>query len=106
MATTNVTIRHRPNRIGFLVRPSELKDVERAAEICTLLWGGIRNPIIPVATADDANADDLLKAFQLDVLCPVAETNPWLECGEIGKAALEKIARCIDALAKRAVASR
>jgi len=69
MPTTNITIKHRPNRIGFLVRPGELKDVERAAEV-TLLWGGIRNPIIPVATADDANADKLLKAFQLDVLFP------------------------------------
>jgi hypothetical protein len=75
MPTTNITIKHRPNRIGFLVRPGELNDVERAAEVCTLLWGGIRNPIIPVATADDANADELLKAFQLDVLFPVTETD-------------------------------
>src|SRR5215470_14432618 len=75
MATTNITVKHRPNRIGFLVRPGELKDIERAAEICTLLWGGIRNPIIPVAAADDHNADELLKAFQLDVLFPVAETD-------------------------------
>jgi len=34
MATTNITVKHRPNRIGLLVRPGELKDVERAAEIC------------------------------------------------------------------------
>src|SRR5262249_34734724 len=27
-------------------------------------------------------------------------TNPWLKCGEIGKAALEKIARCIGATGK------
>src|SRR5262249_23009950 len=27
-------------------------------------------------------------------------TNPWLECGEIGKTALEKIARCIGAIGK------
>jgi hypothetical protein len=73
MATTNITVKHRC--IGFLVRPGELKDVERAAEICTLLWGGIRNPIIPVVAADDHNADELLKAFQLDVLFPVAETD-------------------------------
>jgi hypothetical protein len=75
MATTNITVKHRLNRIGFLVRPGELKDVERAAEICTLLWGGVRNPIIPVAAADDANADELLKTFQLDALFPVASTD-------------------------------
>jgi hypothetical protein len=57
-----------------LVRPGELPDLERAAAICTLLWGGIRNPIIPVATKDDANADVLLGNFQVDVLCPVAES--------------------------------
>jgi hypothetical protein len=27
-------------------------------------------------------------------------TNPWLECGEIDKAALEKIARCFGAIGK------
>jgi len=75
MPTTNIIIKHRPNRIGFLVRPGDLKDVERAAEVCTLLWGGIRNPIIPVATADNASADELLKAFQLDVLFPVTEAD-------------------------------
>jgi DNA-directed RNA polymerase subunit RPC12/RpoP len=75
MATTNITVRHRPNRIAFLVRPGELSDLERAASICTLLWGGIRNPIIPVSTKDDANADTLLGNFQVDVLFPVAESD-------------------------------
>ena len=75
MATTNITVRHRPNRIAFLVRPGELSDLERAASICTLLWGGIRNPIIPVSLKDDANADTLLGNFQVDVLFPVAESD-------------------------------
>jgi hypothetical protein len=33
MATTSTTVRHRPNRIGFLVRPGELADLEQAAGI-------------------------------------------------------------------------
>ena len=41
--------------------------------MCSLLWGGIRNPIIPVAAKDDAAADEFLKKFQIDVLFPVAE---------------------------------
>src|ERR1700722_16687007 len=75
MPTKNITVRHRPNRIAFLVRPDELSDLELAAGICTLLWGGIRNPIIPVAAKDDANADALLANFQADVLFPVAESD-------------------------------
>src|ERR1700677_4699341 len=75
MPTTNITVRHRPNRIAFLVRPGELSDLEQAAGICTLLWGGIHNPIIPVAVKDDANADSLLVNFQVDVLFSVAESD-------------------------------
>jgi len=40
-----------------------------------LLWGGIRNPIIPVGAKDDAAADAFLKKFQVDVLFPVAESD-------------------------------
>lgn len=75
MSTINITVRHRPTRIGLLVRPVELGDVERAARICTLLWGGIHNPIIPVNTKDEANAHLLVKQFQLDVLFAVAESD-------------------------------
>jgi hypothetical protein len=82
MATTNIIVRHRPNRIGFLVRPDELDDLVRAAGICNLLWGGVRNPIIPVCAAIDAKADQLLRMFQVDALFPVAQTdaiNKFLE---------------------------
>ena len=75
MPTTNITVRHRPNRIGFLVRPEELADLEQAAGICTLLWGGVRNPIIPVAAKNDENADQLIKMFQIDVLFPIADSD-------------------------------
>ena len=74
MSTTNITVRHRPTRIGLLVRPGKLGDVERAARICTLLWGGIHNPIIPVGAKDDVNACLLVKQFRVDVLFAVAES--------------------------------
>ena len=74
MSTTNITVRHRPTRIGLLVRPGKLGDVERAARICTLLWGGIHNPIIPVST-NDANARLLVRQFQVVVLFAVAESD-------------------------------
>lgn len=82
MATTSISVRHRPNRIGFLVRPGELADLEQAAGICTLLWGGLRNPIIPIAAKDDATADRLLKEFQVDVLFPVSESDPIKQFAE------------------------
>ena len=74
MATTNFNIRHRPNRIGFLVRSNNMADLEEAAARCNLLWGGIRNPIIAVASETDAIADDLVRRFQVDVLLPVVKT--------------------------------
>jgi hypothetical protein len=51
MATINISVKYRPIRIGFLVRDGEVKDVIRAAEIITLLWGGIYNPTAVRLTA-------------------------------------------------------
>jgi hypothetical protein len=75
MATTNFTVRHRPNRIGFLVRPDMMADLDDAAAQCCLLWGGIRNPIIPVHSESDAAADELVRRFQVDVLLPAADSD-------------------------------
>ena len=41
----------RPTRIGFLVRPSDLSSLRKVFQICSCLWGGIYNPIIPVSRA-------------------------------------------------------
>ena len=68
MATVNLTVKHRPVRIGFVVRAGEAGDLERATSLCALLWGGVHNPVIPVASADDAAGDALVRAFQVDVL--------------------------------------
>ena len=38
----------RPTRIAFLVRPRDLTSLRRIMRLCTCLWGGAYNPIIPV----------------------------------------------------------
>lgn len=48
MVEIHATIRLRPIRIGFLVRPTKLADVKRIMSVNACLWGGIFNPIIPV----------------------------------------------------------
>ena len=48
MATLHGSLRLRPVRIGFLVRPSDKKAVRKTMRLCTCLWGGAYNPIIPV----------------------------------------------------------
>jgi hypothetical protein len=48
MLTANATIRLRPLRIGFLVRPNDLPSVREIMRYCAGVWGGIYNPIIPV----------------------------------------------------------
>jgi hypothetical protein len=73
MATTNFIVRHRPNRIGILVRPDMMDDLENAAALCCLIWGGIRNPIIPVNSKSDDAADELVRRFQVDALLSVAD---------------------------------
>lgn len=50
-ASLSGTIRLRPARIGFLVRPSDTESVRRAMRASTCLWGGRYNPLIPVARA-------------------------------------------------------
>ena len=39
----------RPTRIGFLVRPSNLRGLRSIFQLCSCLWGGMYNPIIPVS---------------------------------------------------------
>jgi hypothetical protein len=46
--TFSASIRLRPTRIGFLVRADNLASVREAMRLCTCLWGGLYNPIIPV----------------------------------------------------------
>lgn len=48
MSELTAETRLRPTRIGFLVRPSDLASVRTIMRLCTCLWGGAYNPIIPV----------------------------------------------------------
>src|SRR5262245_3999856 len=48
MTELSATIRLRPTRIGFLVRPTDLASVRRVMRASTCVWGGVYNPIIPV----------------------------------------------------------
>ena len=77
------TLRLRPTRIGFLVRPSQqsLSTVRKVMRLCCCLWGGEFNPIIPVSRTlpaawkkephDRLTGDDLtdgyLRFFEPDV---------------------------------------
>ncbi len=49
MTTLYASLRLRPTRIGFLVRPGDLAAVRRIMRLCCCLWGGSFNPIIPVS---------------------------------------------------------
>lgn len=49
MPTLYGDLKLRPTRIGFLVRPSDLSNLRKIFQICSCLWGGMYNPIIPVS---------------------------------------------------------
>lgn len=71
MATTLLQIGYRPLRLCFLVRPNSLNDVMRSIQLCSLLWGGSFNPILPV-TGHEVDHD--IAALGVDGLLPVADT--------------------------------
>src|ERR1700730_18057955 len=48
MTTINGSLRLRPTRIGFLVEPTNMPQIRRVMQVCSCLWGGAYNPIIPV----------------------------------------------------------
>jgi hypothetical protein len=48
MNTVYGSLRLRPTRIGFLVSPANMTALRRVMQVCTCLWGGAYNPIIPV----------------------------------------------------------
>jgi len=51
VTSLSATLSLRPTRIGFLVDPSDMSAVRHVMQICTCLWGGFYNPIIPVCTS-------------------------------------------------------
>ena len=51
MKTLSASLRLRPTRIGFLVDPDDADMMRRVFQVCTCLWGGVFNPVIPVCSA-------------------------------------------------------
>lgn len=74
MATTTLSLKYRPIKIGFLVRDGNIEDLVKVAGINTLLWGGIYNPIIPISANNKVFSDQLLDLFSVDVLFAVSHT--------------------------------
>lgn len=74
MATTSLSIKYRPIKIGFLVRDGSIDDLVKAAGINTLLWGGIHNSIIPISATNKDFSKQLLNLFSVDVLFAVSHT--------------------------------
>ena len=73
MATTQTTVRYRPLRIGFLVPSGDIDALVKVAGINSLLWGGVRNPIIPLGQ-DRTFAKQLMRLFNVDVLSPAVDS--------------------------------
>jgi len=72
VGTTNLSIRYRPVRIGFLVREGSVEDLVAAVSTNTLLCGGIYNPIIPISERTQL-AENLIRLFRVDVLHATTE---------------------------------
>lgn len=51
MTSLSAKLRLRPTRIGFLVDPTDFAAVRQSMNVCTGLWGGVYNPIIPVCNS-------------------------------------------------------
>lgn len=77
MATTQIGIKYKPIRIGFLVRENEIPDVVKVAEINTLLWGGIYNRLIVVGKDLKFPKIQIL-AYDIDILIALT-TSPEIE---------------------------
>jgi hypothetical protein len=59
--------RIRPLRVGFLLEP-RLEEVTRAVELCTALWGGLFNVLIPASPESSSQRDEMLQRFEPDYL--------------------------------------
>lgn len=74
------TIAVRPVRIGLAMKPT-IDNVVRAVEHATSSWGGMYFPMLPVD--DVARAQRLARAFALDVIVAVDETEASKELEEL-----------------------
>lgn len=77
MPSVTFSFAYRPIRLGLVIRQGELDDVIRAATVCTQLWGGMFNVLIPVPDGDEeaTQARELVGRYLVDNLVPLAESD-------------------------------
>jgi hypothetical protein len=68
-----VWLEYRPVRIGWVIPDRDIARLVTAASLSACLWGGRFNPIIPIH--DSALAEQLVKAFAVDLLIPIDPTD-------------------------------
>ena len=87
MTELSAKIRLRPTRIALLTRPNDQASIRKFMRICSCLWGGVFNPIIPIfrVTPDEWRstvkqqmkgvdvAKGYLKFFEPDILVEAQE---------------------------------
>jgi hypothetical protein len=63
---------YRPVRVGWVISDRNVETLAKAASWSSCLWGGQFNPVIHIG---DPAANQLVRAFGLDVLIPVDGTD-------------------------------
>src|SRR5713226_2559007 len=78
MPWVSLSLAYRPIRIGFLFQPGGVDTLARLAGINSLIWGGIRNALLPVGSGSDMPGE-LVRRFNVDVLSVVGESTPSID---------------------------
>lgn len=73
MGSASLRINYRPVRIGLCVPHGDFEAFADAIRLCTTLWGGRFNPILPVG--EGRLARSLVQAFRPDYLFAVRQTD-------------------------------
>src|SRR6266446_8860316 len=73
MPTRPIGVSYRPLRVGFVVEWGDVSALARVAEINSLLWGGIFNPILPVGSCPELPAA-LVALFSPDLLFAIGDS--------------------------------
>ena len=74
MGSLSLRVRYRPVRIGWCVESERVDQLESALRLTHAFAGGRFNPVIPVDAPE--LAEDLVDRFRVDLLFPVADTEP------------------------------
>jgi len=75
MPSFSMTVAHRPVRVGLLVRAKSAEDFIEAVSVCTGLWGGLHNPILPVSAGESPWIETIVRRFQVDVLASASDSS-------------------------------